>query len=74
MKIENETFKEVVSELACQITTERFGDNTWVAIQDEDAVHEYFEYTEEAQEFFNRKYDEIEHILLTQFKIILNYN
>tara|TARA_R100001509_G_C4873413_1_gene217623 strand:+ start:213 stop:437 length:225 start_codon:yes stop_codon:yes gene_type:complete len=74
MKIENETFKEVVSELACQITTERFGDNTWIAIQDEDAVHEYFEYTEEAQEFFNRKYDEIEHILLTQFKIILNYN
>mgnify|MGYP003128693018 FL=1 len=74
MKIENETFKEVVSDLACQITTERFGDNTWVAIQDEDAVHEYFEYTEEAQEFFDRKYDEIEHTLLTQFKIILNYN
>ena len=56
MKIENETFIEVVSDLACQITTERFGDNTWIAIQDEDAVHEYFEYTEEAQEFFNRKY------------------
>jgi len=74
MKIENETFKEVVSELACQITTERFGDNTWVAIQDEDAVHEYFEYSEQAQEFFNSKYDEIENLLLTQFKLILKYN
>ena len=66
MKIENETFKEVVSEIACQITTEKFGDKTWVAIQDENAVIEYFEYTE--------KYDEIEHLLLTQFKIKLNYN
>ena len=74
MKIENETFKEVVSELACQITTERFGDNTWIAIQDEDAVHEYYEYTEKAQEFFNRKSDEIEYTLLTQFNITLNYN
>ena len=74
MKIENETFKEVVSEIACQITTEKFGDKTWVAIQDENAVIEYFEYTENAQEFFNSKYDEIEHLLLTQFKIKLNYN
>jgi hypothetical protein len=74
MKIQNETFKEVVSELACQITTERFGDNTWVAFQDEDAVHEYFEYSEQAQEFFNSKYDEVENLLLTQFKLILKYN
>ena len=66
MKIENETFKQVVSEIACQITTEKFGDKTWVAIQDENAVIEYFEYTE--------KDDEIEHLLLTQFKIKLNYN
>lgn len=74
MKIQNETFKEVVSELACQITTERFGDHTWVAFQDEDAVHEYFEYSEQAQEFFNSKYDEVENLLLTQFKLILKYN
>ena len=74
MKIENETFKEVVSELACQITNEKFGDNTRVAFQEEDAVHEYFEYSEQAQEFFNSKYDEIENLLLTQFKLILKYN
>ncbi len=74
MKIENETFKQVVSEIACQITTEKFGDNTWLAIQDEDAVYEYFEYTEKAQEFFNSRYDEIEDLLLTQFKIKLDYN
>tara|TARA_R100001443_G_scaffold33143_1_gene47118 strand:+ start:578 stop:799 length:222 start_codon:yes stop_codon:yes gene_type:complete len=73
MKIENETFKQVVSEIACQITTEKFGDNTCVAIQDENSGMEYFEYTEDAQEFFNSRYDEIEHLLLTQFKIKLNY-
>ncbi len=67
--IENEKLIELVSDLACQITTERFGDNTWIAIQDEDAVNEYFEYTEEAQEFFNKKYDEIEDLILSSLKL-----
>lgn len=67
--IENEKLIELVSDLACQITTERFGDNTWISIQDEDAVNEYFEYTEEAQEFFNKKYDEIEDLILSSLKL-----
>ena len=68
-KIDNETFKQVVTEVACQITTERFGENTWIAKQDDQSVLEYFEYSPEAQEYFNNKYDEIEHLLITDLNL-----
>ncbi len=71
MKIDNEIFKSVVSEVACQITTERFGEQTWVCKSSEGV--DYFEYTEPAQDFFDNKYDEIEHMLISEFKIQINY-
>mgnify|MGYP001183997885 CR=1 FL=1 len=73
-KIDNQTFKEVVTEIACQITTERFGENTWIAKQDIDGVCEYFEYSPDAQEYFNNKYDEIEHLLITDLKLKIKFN
>ena len=73
-KIDNETFKQVVTEVACQITTERFGENTWIAKQDDQAVLEYFEYSPEAQEYFNNKYDEIEHLLITDLKLKIKWS
>ena len=71
--IDNQTFKEVVTEISCQITTEKFGENTWVAIQDDEAVEEYFEYSSEAQEYFNTKYDEIEHLLITDLNLKIKF-
>ena len=73
-KIDNETFKQVVTEVACQITTERFGENTWIAKQDDQAVLEYFEYSPEAQEYFSNKYDEIEHLLITDLNLKIKWS
>jgi len=69
MGISNEVFKEVVCEVACLITTERFGEETWVHDKESDC----FSYTEHAQDFFNEKYDEIELMLIDRFKIKINY-
>ena len=69
----NEIFKSVVSEVACQITTEKFGEHTWICKSTEGYESEYFEYSESAQDFFNDKYDEIENLLISEFKIKINY-
>jgi len=69
MEIENEIFKQVVVEIACQITTERFGEDTWI----ENQLHS-FEYSPKAQDFFNDKYDEIEHLLITDFNLKIKFN
>jgi len=78
-KIDNETFKQVVTEVACQITTERFGENTWIAKYGcveyyTKSSAEYFEYSPEAQEYFNNKYDEIEHLLITDLNLKIKFN
>ena len=78
-KIDNETFKQVVTEVACQITTERFGENTWISKYGCVGYYtksntEYFEYSPEAQEYFNNKYDEIEHLLITDLNLKIKFN
>ena len=54
-------------------TTEKFGEHTWICKSTEGYESEYFEYSESAQDFFNDKYDEIENLLISEFKIKINY-
>ena len=52
--IDNSHFMELVSELATQITEKAFGDGTYQAVGHE--VH----FTNDAQDYYNDKYDECE--------------
>lgn len=58
--IDNSRFMEFVSEMATQLTELNFHEDTFIAIQSEDAVDEEYKFTDEAQDFFNERYDEIE--------------
>ena len=55
--IENSTFMEYIDELATQITEMTYGEDTWVNYRDEDKV---MKFTDEAQDFYNLRYDEYE--------------
>ena len=68
--INNETFIPVVCELANLVTEERYGDNTYVYDNESDC----FSYTEKAQDFFDKTYDEVEQILLQDLNLKINYN
>lgn len=52
--LDNSAFLEGVCELADQRVREKFGDSGYVIVNDESS------YTEEAQDYFNEVYDEIE--------------
>ena len=52
--IEDSKFSAVISEIVGEMTELKFGDNTFIESE------EQTEYTEEAQEFFNNKFDELE--------------
>ena len=56
--VNNSNFIELVSELANQVTVAEFGE-TESLIEENDEIR----YTEEAQDFFNDKYDEVETLL-----------
>jgi len=63
--IPNSTFLQVVCDITSEITAEKFNHKESVWNESEQS----YEYTEEAQDFFNNKYDEIEHLLIDSFKI-----
>jgi hypothetical protein len=68
--IENERLIELVSDLACEVTTMKFGTNTIKEVKHlETGKVICTEYTDEAQEFFNKKYDEIEDLILSTLKL-----
>jgi hypothetical protein len=74
--INNETFIPVVCELANLVTEERYGDDTWTSDgwDSENEDHCGSRYTEKAQEFFNKTYDEVEKILIQDLNLKINYN
>lgn len=53
-------FMEFVDEIATQLTELNFHEDTFVAIQSDDAIDEQYKFTEEAQDFYNERYDEVE--------------
>jgi|11BtaG_2_1085332.scaffolds.fasta_scaffold04738_1 hypothetical protein len=63
--IPNSIFLQVVCDITSEITAEKFNHKESVWNESEQS----YNYTEEAQDFFNNKYDEIEHLLISQFKI-----
>ena len=52
-------FLECVDELATQITEMNFGADTWI----EDDGHKSMKFSEEAQDFYNESFDEIETLI-----------
>ena len=62
--IDNSEFLELVSELATQITEKGFGEDTYeerlIYIDSNDKSHYEAHFTNDAQDYFNDKYDEIE--------------
>ncbi|QDP66730.1 MAG: hypothetical protein GOVbin5978_6 [Prokaryotic dsDNA virus sp.] len=58
--IENHKFMEFVSEIATQLTELNFHDETFVEVQDGLSDGTCIVFTEDAQEFYNERYDEVE--------------
>ena len=65
--IPNSIFLQVVCDITSEITAEKFNhkESVW-----NESEHSY-NYTEDAQEFFNIKYDEIEQLLIDKFNLKL---
>lgn len=66
--IENSRFMEFIDELATQITEMNYGADTYGA-SSEVGQESVMMFQEEAQEFYNEKYDEYEHMLNMQLNI-----
>ena len=62
-RIPNDKWMEFISEIATQLTELNFHEDTFIAVQSNDAVYEEYKFTEEAQDFFNERYDEVETLL-----------
>jgi len=60
--VSDSRFLECVDEIATQITEMQFKENTWVVVVLE-RLGEGYRFTEEAQDFYNDKFDEIEALL-----------
>ena len=56
---------EFIDEIATQITEERFGEGMHIELEDEDGV---LRFTEDAQDFYNERYDEIETLYINLIK------
>ena len=57
---------EFIDEIATQITEERFGEGMHIELEDEDGV---LRFSEDAQDFYNERYDEIETLYINLIKI-----
>lgn len=65
---------EFISEIATQLTELNFHEDTFV-LQDEtdvklmsNVIHQTYKFTEDAQDFFNERYDEIETLYINLIK------
>lgn len=65
--IDNSLLMELIDEIATQITEEKFGEETWDGL---DGLH----FTENAQCFYNEKYDEVESMINNITNIYSNNN
>jgi len=59
-RIPNDKWMEFVDEIATQITKERFGEEMY---ESKDSTDTSFGLREEAQDFYNERYDEVETLL-----------
>tara|TARA_S200002703_G_scaffold103055_1_gene89321 strand:- start:253 stop:543 length:291 start_codon:yes stop_codon:yes gene_type:complete len=64
--IDNSRLLECVTEITTQITEEKFKD-AWEYNRPTGS-----KFTEEAQDFFNQRYDEIEHLIITTLNLNVN--
>ena len=64
----NENEMEFINEIATQLTELNFHEDTFTAIQCEDNVNETYKFTDEAQDFYNERYDEIERLYINLIK------
>ena len=58
--IDNSLLMELIDEIATQMTEEKFGEYTTKEIQDGLSDGIAIVFTDEAQDFYNKKYDEVE--------------
>ena len=65
-RIPNDKWMEFVSEIATQLTELNFHDETFVLEDETDVklmsnvIHQTYRFTDEAQDFYNERYDEVE--------------
>ena len=68
-RIPNDKWMEFVSEIATQLTELNFHDETFVLEDETDVklmsnvIHQTYRFTDDAQDFFNERYDEVETLL-----------
>jgi len=60
--VSDSIFLECIDELATQITEERFGDSATIEVESSTFMN-YFIFTEEAQDFYNERFDEYETLI-----------
>ena len=58
--IDNASYMEFIDEIATQLTEERFGEEMY---ESKDSTDDSFGLREEAQDFYNERYDEVETLL-----------
>ncbi len=59
---------EFIDEIATQLTELNFHEDTFIAIQSDDGVDEEYKFTNEAQDFYNERYDEVESLYINLIK------
>ena len=64
--VPNSDFMEVVDEITSQLVYESFGEQAYDVPQDDDDINKL---TEDAQDFYNTRYDEIESLLIRFLKL-----
>jgi len=70
----NENEMEFISEIATQLTELNFHEDTFVLEDETDVklmsnvIHQTYKFTEDAQDFFNERYDEIETLYINLIK------
>tara|TARA_X000001316_G_C891150_1_gene12837 strand:- start:144 stop:410 length:267 start_codon:yes stop_codon:yes gene_type:complete len=68
-RIPNDKWMEFISEIATQLTELNFHDETFVLEDETDVklmsnvIHQTYRFTDDAQDFFNERYDEVETLL-----------
>ena len=68
--VPNSDFMEVVDEITSQLVYESFGEQAYDVPQDDDDINKL---TEDAQDFYNTRYDEIESLLIRFLKLKITY-
>lgn len=71
--IDNSLLMELIDEITTQITEEKFREETW-DVDELEKLDEGYKFTDEAQDFYNEKYDEVESMINNITNIYSNNN